>query len=272
MRVLHRTRAHGTLFPALPRSPGGPLRSPLGSRVVPVARSPGRPQARLSAGQDSGGDYGDQIREPGSPGSGDTDPGHIQGAEESWETPCNATRNKTQLAESPKPTQQGGLRPSSLTLPLFGARRSVGETGSGATLGGGRARKAAGPQSHGPRRRRGCSAETGLRPRQPPSPSRLRRQEPLYNSSGSAGGERAPIAGGLPLTQALRRLSTAPAGRGVPARAGGPSWLRTPRTGDTPRQLGKLGRGCDEIKSPRVKSPQLPSPGSALSIRVQVGV
>ena len=130
----------------------------------------------------------------------------------------------------------------------------------------------AGPQSHGPRRRRGCSAETGLRPRQPPSPSRLRRQEPLYNSSGSAGGERAPIAGGLPLTQALRRLSTAPAGRGVPARAGGPSWLRTPRTGDTPRQLGKLGRGCDEIKSPRVKSPQLPSPGSALSIRVQVGV
>ena len=51
-------------------------------------------------------------------------------------TPCKATRNNTQLAEGPKPTQQGGLRPSSLTLLLFGARRSVGETGSGATLGG----------------------------------------------------------------------------------------------------------------------------------------
>lgn len=138
MRVLHRTRAHGTLFPALPRPPGGPLRSPFpsGPRGPEWSPWPGArvgPRHWLSAGQDSGGDYGDQIREPGSPGPGDIDPGHIQGAEESWGPPCNATRNKTQVAERPKPTQQGGLRLSSLTLPLFGARRSVGETGSGAT-------------------------------------------------------------------------------------------------------------------------------------------
>ena len=108
-------------------------------------------------------------------------------------------------------------------------------------------------------------------PRLPPSPSGLRRPKPLYNSPRSAGGGRAPIAGGLPLTQALRRPRAAPAGRGVRTAAGGCAWRPTPRPGDTPRQLGKLGREWDEIKGPRAKSLPSPSPGCGLRSRPQAG-
>lgn len=273
-------RARRDTLSRSPRPPGGRLRSPRGSRVVTVTRTPGRPQTLAPfpggrwPGQDSGGNYGDQIRERASPGRRDIDPGHIQGAEESWGTPCNATRNKTQLADGPKPTQQGELWPSSLTLPLFRAHRLVGESrcgrlqeGEESKAGGRAARGSPSQSSASPRPQR----RVGGPPLQPPSPSGLRRPEPLYNSPRSAGGVRAPIASGLPLTQALRRPRAAPAGRGVRTAAGGCAWRPTPRPGDTPRQLGKLGREWDEIKGPRAKSLPSPSPACGLRSRAQAG-
>lgn len=130
-----------------------------------------------------------------------------------------------------------------------------------AKAGGRAARCSPSRSSASPRPQRGV----GGPPLQPPSPSGLGRPEPLYNSPRSAGGVRAPIAGGLPLTQALRRPRAAPAGRGVRTAAGECAWRPTPRPGDTPRQLGKLGREWDEIKGPRAKS--LPSPSLACGLR-----